>query len=335
MAPAIGRSAPLLLVFGSDAEATERKQGGSRVRGNSDFHALLPDSVAFEQLNLRKQFLKQQGRPDLGRYECVVNLITDPDQHPKTLEVLSKLLRGYRGRIVNHPDKVLRTGRADVAKRLAGIANLHVPRTLRLRVPRPGAVPQSLKDADSIFPALLRQAGTHGGEIVGKIGTAVELADALSEPGEYVLTEFADFRSDDGLYRKYRVFFIGGERIFRHLIVADGWSIHAKERFAFMKHHSRLIEEELELLVRPAGAFPPLVDTTLEAVRQAMGLEYFGMDFGIAPDGRVVLFEANATMNFFPVVDDPPFEHIVQVIEPSRRAFCDLVGAAARQAAAW
>jgi hypothetical protein len=44
-----------------------------------------------------------------------------------------------------------------------------------------------------------------------------------------------------------------------------------------------------------------------------------------------VLFEANATMNFFPVVDDPPFEHIKCVIRPARAALFELLGSAAPQ----
>jgi glutathione synthase/RimK-type ligase-like ATP-grasp enzyme len=34
----------------------------------------------------------------------------------------------------------------------------------------------------------------------------------------------------------------------------------------------------------------------LERIQDALGLDYAGIDFGIGPDGDLLLFEANATM---------------------------------------
>ena len=34
----------------------------------------------------------------------------------------------------------------------------------------------------------------------------------------------------------------------------------------------------------------------LENIRDTLGLDYAGIDFALAPDGAVLLFEANATM---------------------------------------
>jgi glutathione synthase/RimK-type ligase-like ATP-grasp enzyme len=327
---AIGaRTAPVLIVLGSDADPAAKKQGGGyRVLGNSDIFKLLPDSFAFEQINLSKPFLRQQGRPDLSRFDCVLNLVTDPDQHPQTLATLGKLLRGYKGRIVNRPEAVLRTTRDQVAKRLEGVAGLRVPKVLRLRNPKPGAASTAAQRAGLAFPLIVRMAGTHTGTIIGIVNSPDELDAATAGPGAFILTEFVDFRSDDGLYRKHRVFFIGRRRIYRHLIGNDGWSIHAKERFHFMTGHPGLIAEEQRIVEDPAGLLPGPVSAALDAVRERLGLDYFGVDFGIAPDGRAVLFEANATMNFFPVVDLPPFAHIRCVIKPARQALLELLGPA-------
>ena len=64
-----------------------------------------------------------------------------------------------------------------------------------------------------------------------------------------------------------------------------------------------------------------------------MELDYFGVDFGLAADGRAILFEANATMNYFPVVTTPPFGHMHAVIPPAREALLKLLGDAALQGA--
>jgi hypothetical protein len=50
------------------------------------------------------------------------------------------------------------------------------------------------------------------------------------------------------------------------------------------------------------------------------------MDCGIMPDGRAVLFEANATMSFFPFLDVPEFDYVRQCIAPAQQAFRELLG---------
>jgi hypothetical protein len=160
---AIGRTAPLLIVHGSDVDPMGKRHGGFRVGGNSDVYKLLPETLAFEQVNLGQQFLKKSGRPDMARYKCILNLVTDPDQNPRALETLQKLLRGYRGRVINRPAAVLRTTRDQVAKRLAGIADLRVPKVIRLRNPKGGEASSAAQRAGMAYPIIARLAGTHTG----------------------------------------------------------------------------------------------------------------------------------------------------------------------------
>lgn len=332
---AIGRrAAPLLVITGCDDDAIRKSGGGFRFGGNSDIYKLLPETVQFDEINLGKRFFKPLGRPDLSCHNCILNLITDADQHPQTLARLGKLLRGYKGRVINRPDAVLRTTRDHVAKRLSGVEGLCVPKVVRVRNPKPGAAAAAARRADLVFPLIVRLAGTHTGRIIGVVNGAEELEAAIAGPGTFVMTEFFDFRNEDGLYRKYRVFFIGRRRIFRHLIGADTWSIHAPERFSFMANHAGLIAEELRIIADPAGVFPAAASAALDAVRERMGLEFFGMDFGVTDDGRALLFEANATMSFFPVGSQPPFAHIDGVIDPARQALLELLEYAAPHGAA-
>lgn len=313
-------TAPLLIILGSDADPKAKKQGGFRVGGNSDIYKLLPDGLAFDQLNLSRQFLNQPGRADPARYECVLNLVTDPDQHPQTLERLRKLLRGHRGRVINRPEAVLRTTRDQVAKRLAGIAGLRVPRAIRLHNPNPGAATTAVERAGLQFPLIVRLAGTHTGKIVGVVHSPDELEVAGVGPGQFILTEYVDFGSADGLYRKYRLWSFGGVAIFRHMIAAENWNVHVRMREEFMAHRPGLIAEEMQLLERPDGAFPDVVHQVFAAVQERMGLDFFGMDFGIDQQGQAVLFEANATMSFFPLERPPSFNYLAKIRQPAQAA---------------
>ena len=76
-----------------------------------------------------------------------------------------------------------------------------------------------------------------------------------------------------------------------------------------MLERAELRDEERGMLERPRQAFESSVVETLRAVRKRMPLDYFGVDFGIAADGAVVLFEANATMDSISPILDPEFAY--------------------------
>jgi hypothetical protein len=57
-----------------------------------------------------------------------------------------------------------------------------------------------------------------------------------------------------------------------------------------------------------------------------MPLDFFGMDFGVTKDGYLVLFEANATMSFFPLSPDPRFAYLKHCLEPAATALRELLG---------
>lgn len=326
--------ARLLVVVGSDRQPRASAGGRGRLDGNSDVSQLIADAIASQQLNLSRQLaasrhLLKHHAPDLSRYDCVLNLVTDPDQNPRTLEMLERLLRGYRGRVINRPQAVSRSTRDQVAKQLAGIDGLLVPKILRLRNPKPGAAPAAVVRGGLDFPLIVRHAGTHTGKIVGVVTDAGQLDAACAAPGTYILIEYVDFRDDDGLYRKYRLWSFGGTSIFRHLIISDDWNVHVSERTRFMLARDELIAEEASLLERPDGAFPPLVHTVFDTVKARLGLDFFGMDFALDRDGRVILFEANATMNFFPLEPHLKFSYLGQIHGPAQRAFTAMLGFAA------
>jgi glutathione synthase/RimK-type ligase-like ATP-grasp enzyme len=328
------RQALILFAIGTDGATGRTADGRPLYDGCTDLHKLFDKREPVHVMTLTRQMLRQQRRPELHPYRCVLNLVTDPDQNPRTLENLRKLLRGFGGRVINPPEAVARTTRDQVARLLDGTPGLVVPKVVRLRNARPDLAVAAVERDGLRFPLIVRKAGTHTGMIVGVVHSIDELRAAITEAGEHVITEFADFRSADGLYRKYRVFFIGERIIFRHMLVSDQWNVHAKHRMGFMVERPNLLDEEQEMFARVEGAYAADILPTLTAIRDRMRLDYFGMDFGIGQDGRMVLFEANATMNFFPFLSDPRLDHVKKCLNPAREAFhamlgCERPGAAA------
>jgi hypothetical protein len=270
--------------------------------------------LAYARLQIIPDYFRQPVRHDFDRFDVLLNLVTDADQNPKVLANLVRLLKTYRGRVINPPAAVLKTTREQVAAACAGLPHVTAPRAIRIGPTDGGAV------GDFPFPAILRLTGTHTGRVIGIVESADALASRLIAGKAHVLTEFRDFRSPDGLYRKYRFLFIGGETVMRHLLVSDSWNVHAADRARIMAARPDLIAEERGMIDYGVNALPHVVRAGLAAIRSAIGLDLFGLDCAISPDG-ITLFEANATMNFFPLADDPQFAYLGKALGRAQGAF--------------
>ena len=90
-------------LVGSDVDdSIERdRDRGVHTRGNTDFFKLRTrDPAGFARLHVTPDYFRQSVRYDLARFGLLVNLVTDPDQNPKVLANLVRLVKGYGGRIV-------------------------------------------------------------------------------------------------------------------------------------------------------------------------------------------------------------------------------------------
>jgi hypothetical protein len=306
-----------LFIQGSDAEPARHADGRGALLGNNDLNLLLGDP-AVPLVQLTADILERSALPAVTSYRCLINQISDADRNPRILAHLDRLLSGFTGRIINRPSDVLKTSRDQVAKLLAGTPGLRVPKAIRLR--NPDEVQDRIERAGLSFPIILRRAGTHGGKILGLFDNIDDLRRAVPADGDLFATEFADFRSADGLYRKFRICVFGRSIILRHMIVSDGWNIHGRDRKRLMLGTAELRDAERGMLERPRQAFDSSVVETLRAVRKRMPLDYFGVDFGIAADGAVVLFEANATMDTISPILDPEFAYGRHVLPLARSA---------------
>lgn len=321
---------PILFIIGSGDEGDRiAHSGGTKIAltGASDLHKLLLPSDSYELLHMSRNFFRQTRDTRLQHYRVLANLITEPEQSSRTLANLRKLLRGVPGKVINPPDAVLNSTRDRVARLLTGIPGLIVPKTLRIQGSKPRIAERMVKTAAMSPPLILRQAGTHGGKIIGCYKTIEEMVAMLESNREYVATEFVDFVSVDGLYRKYRWVFIGRHRVLRHMLISQDWNVHGSTRYDFMASRPQLIAQEQAMMESPRP-FTDSVERAFDEVRRRMPLDFFGMDFGMTPKGEVVLFEANATMSFFPFASDPQFDYSRRCIAPARCAFRDLLGLA-------
>jgi len=107
--------------------------------------------------------------------------------------------------------------------------------------------------------------------------------------------------------RKYRVVFVGGVLYPIHLALARQWKIHYFS--AAMRDHPEHRAEEQAFLDDPEAVLGADGMRVLATVGSLLGLDYGGVDFGRATDGRIIVFEANATMTINAPPDDPRWDY--------------------------
>jgi hypothetical protein len=80
--------------------------------------------------------------------------------------------------------------------------------------------------------------------------------------------------------------------------------------------------EESRFLRDMPGTLGPRAMAALADIQEVLGLDYAGIDFGLSPDGDLLLFEANATMTVLPPGQDRRWDYrraAVQRVEDAVR----------------
>ena len=240
--------------------------------------------------------------PDLdalrSRGDIVINLICDVDQGRQSLIVAADLVDRLGMPVINHPRNILATGRDAIAGLLSGTPGCRMPATIRCArdlIAAPDAVDQ-LRRLGSDVPLLLRVAGTHGGDAFEKMSDAGDIAAFVGRhpADEFYVTAYADYRSPDSYFRKYRFVFTNGEILPYHLAISDHWKVHHFR--TDMARHVWMQDEEKAFLDDPGCVFSAAHDAILRRIGAAIDLAFFGIDCALDRDGNLVVFEVNASM---------------------------------------
>jgi tetratricopeptide (TPR) repeat protein len=307
------RQKSLFVEAASDPEATVLIFTTSQ-SGNVPHKYLLP-ADRYTRLNWFIEYARDGEAAALPAYDVVFNIIGDPDAAGSAEAPVADFLKSCPRAVINDPAKVRRTRRDRLSDLLAGVENLLTPRAVRFDAETISAKGlAACIDASGLdYPLLVRPIGSHGGAGLILAQGPGDLGEVGLRAGVYV-TEYVDGRGADGLYRKYRMIFVDGQAFPYHLAIADDWLVHYGT--AGMEDEATRQLEERWFLRAPEAALGQAALTAIEAVGQRLGLDYAGVDFSVLPDGRAVVFEANATMLVHP--EDPDGEFAYKNPEAAR-----------------
>ena len=273
----------------------------------------------------------------LPRHDIVFNAIADPDCAAASAPELERFARESACPLLNPPERIALTTRSHAPKLFAGVEGLVTPNAARLsgaELTLRGAR-ETLERAGLRLPLLVRPIGSHGGDGVMRIHSPDSL-DALWRASgggcDLYATEFHDFASPDGFYRKYRMFFVDRRPFPYHLAVSDHWLVHY-DKSGTASDAQRLAEER-RFLIDPERALGARAMAAVSEIGRRLDLDFAGVDFALTGDGRALLFEANATMLAHDEAPDGALAHKNAHVRPILEAFWTMVETAAPKLAA-
>jgi hypothetical protein len=273
----------------------------SAVGGNVPTRFLL-DREVFEVSVLVVE--SQAANEDLPPHDLVFSAVGDADLSPAALDAAEAMLARTSAPVINPPAKVRSTGRVEITHRLAALPGVITPKVVKARR-------DALAEAARTFdrPFLMRSPGFHTGRNFVRVNTGEDVeAMAAQLPGdELLLIQYLDARDHSGRSRKYRVMIVDGQLYPLHLAISEGWKVHYFT--ADMAERPDHRAEEAAFLGDMEGVLGKRAVAGLAAVAERLALDYAGVDFGLSPDGDVLLFEANATMVVNPPDPDPRWDY--------------------------
>jgi hypothetical protein len=274
--------------------------GAGRAAGNVPMDTLLSGGRS-----LRIKYIIDHADPiedaALPPFDLVFNAIGDADIAGPLMPRLQGFAQACRQPLLNAPAAVMQTRRDRLGDLLAGLDDVVVAPCHRYEgLPAEAAERDrrvaALGGAGQAWPLLLRPAASHGGQGLVRCDEPAALQAALQRSADaaHYLSRYIDYRSADGHWRKARVVFVDREPLPYHLAISPHWMVHYQS--ADMPGQPWKLAEEARFLQDPRAALGDRAMDAITAIGRRLDLDYAGVDFSLLPDGRVLVFEANATM---------------------------------------
>jgi glutathione synthase/RimK-type ligase-like ATP-grasp enzyme len=265
-------------------------------KGNVPFQFLFP-ARENNLIEWMIEYATEDQYRNLPPFDVVFNAIGDPDVSDTVTRAQARFMGICDKPLLNSPAAVARTARYRMPELFSGVAGLLIPAVWR--VEQNG---EWFANPDFQFPVLVRPPASQGGEGLTLVESRAALASmAPDRTGVIHLCNYHDYRSADGCFRKYRIIFVDRRPYPYHLAISGQWMVHYHTANMLLPWK---LEEERRFLEDPAAVLGAAGMAAIEAMGKRLDLDYAGVDFSILPDGRLLIFEANATMLAHPEQDD-------------------------------
>ncbi|CAK0772172.1 RimK family alpha-L-glutamate ligase [Gammaproteobacteria bacterium] len=273
--------------------------------GSGDFMANTPIEFLVEDSDVSLQLLYLLSDADwpetVPDHDVMMVAVGESDENQPLLQRLALYVAGWPRPIINRPEGIAKLSRDSVGSVLQGVPGIETPISVRLGRADLQALANREREISSVlpdggFPIIVRPLGSHAGAHLEKLATARDITTYLEQVPDqgFYVSRFVDYRSGDGLFRKYRIVLIEGKPFICHFAVSEHWIIHYAN--AGMSASAEKREEEAHCMENFDTDFAVRHGSALRAIYERIGLAYFGIDCAETRTGKLLVFEVDNSM---------------------------------------
>ncbi len=233
----------------------------------------------------------------LPEHDVAIVIIPDEEEAAPSLAAVAALIATWPKPILNRPDRIRQLDRDRLFGVIGSIPNLYIPPTIKLPRHELAAIGVGAAlPAEVSFPMILRPIGSHAGRGLERLAGPAEIEPYLSaNPGaDFFLSRFIDYSSPDGLYRKYRIVFVDRKPFAVHMAMTENWAVWYLNADMYASAEKR--DEEARFMTGFDEGFGARHKAALDEIAARLDLDYLIIDCAETKDGKLLVFEAGATM---------------------------------------
>lgn len=275
--------------------------------------------------------------PELPDHDVLFVAVGECDENRPLLQELASITEYWPRPVLNLPGKIANLSRNGACELLTSAPGVVMPISARiarhtLEQIGSGALPIASVIGDGKFPIIVRPVGSHAGQGLDKMETPAAIAAYLQTMphDEFYVARFVDYRSADGLFRKYRIMLIEGRPYVCHMAISSNWMIHYLN--AGMTDSAEKRAEEARFMASFDEDFAKHHALAFRAITERLGLDYVGIDCAETPDGQLMIFEADSDMIVHAMDPVDMFPYKVPAMQKLFRAFRAMLDNATKRA---
>ena len=217
--------------------------------------------------------------------------VCESDRSQFLLTQLDQIMKHWPQPFINSPVRIARLRRDLVSESLLnaeGIVASDASRLNRIKLMNYD------DDEAQDYPIIARPVNSHAGQGLEKLENCEQLQEYLRmhDDDEFFVAPFIDYRSEDGMYRKYRIAVIDGKPFAAHMAISRNWMVHYLN--ADMMHNQKNRDIEARFMQEFEVDFGVTHRAALLEIDRRIGLEYYSIDCAETPDGRLLVFEVDS-----------------------------------------
>ena len=263
--------------------------GPGEVMANAPIDFLVEDSdIALSYLYLGEGLPVPSQIPD---HDVAFVAVCESDRSQFLLSQLNEIMRHWPMPFINIPSRIAQLSRDKVSEKLAsasGVVTSQARRVSRLETI------SLINSGREFFPMIARPVNSHAGHGLAKLDDGVQVSEYLNSHNsdEFFIAPFIDYRSDDDLYRKYRVAVIDGVPFAAHMAISHHWMVHYLN--ADMIHSQKNRNSEAKFMSDFDTDFATKHRVALQEIDRRIGLDYYSIDCATTSDGKLLVFEIDS-----------------------------------------